>query len=442
MKGKGIKPQVEYKWSKQPNGLFTIFDVPIFSEYKGDDERPSFSKEGLVELVMGFEKWKEVGFFPRIFVGHHDDGVKNQRSVGFLDNLTERGGTIFADLVEIPWKIIQEIKKNKYPYRSVELDLDEFLIEGLALLESRPPYFKYPILFLEEGSVDLSKFGKRVFKKRKMLFSRGRKNMSWFRAQYQEKEEPGVKGPDKEERDVKDVMEVFEEKMDECFKKYMEEDMPAKIEEVFSRYMDETLDEKIEGYVKKYMDEEKEKENEEKFEDGDGEKKAKREGGISSSSLAMQKQMIEIFNKLSSQIEEIKEGKNTDSMIEELRSLSYQNPSIDFQSEKEILSQFPNKKSKEIYMRKLRNQSKFGNHSSSGLASEMGFRPNEKILEKYQGDHKKIARELSRSWRDTKKERGAKFTKVWPSEEKFVDFFMENEMENAGYIKKNLGISV
>ncbi len=149
-----------YDYYRQENGKFTVFQVPIFSVTDNGDGR-EVSVENLRNIVEKMQSEKERGWYARLILGHQsdEDYSENAPGVGFLDNfqLDEESGMLYADLVEIDSETFQ-LLEDKYPNRSCEYRQSEELIESLALLESRTPYFRYPIFRLGEEKTDISKF--------------------------------------------------------------------------------------------------------------------------------------------------------------------------------------------------------------------------------------------------------------------------------------------
>ena len=157
-KSRSIEPNCpKYSWGSLPNGKYAIVDVPVFQVFS-DTQHGTVDQKSAQEILQNFEKDKSHGYFPRVFVGHHpDNSAENRPGAGFLNNLRFDGKFFWADIVEVPDEVFKEIQALKYPYRSVEYNDEKKKITGLALLESQPPFFAYPILYLEK-SENLNKF--------------------------------------------------------------------------------------------------------------------------------------------------------------------------------------------------------------------------------------------------------------------------------------------
>jgi len=149
----------KYQWKLGDDGTYTIFNLPIFCFYN-DKNRGKVDLSVGTTIINNFMRDKrDLGYYPRAFVGHHNivDKAKatdNKVGAGFLDNINIKDTVFYADITLIPEKIFMDImEENRYPYRSVEYNPEEKKILGMALLESQAPYFKFPILKLEETQV-------------------------------------------------------------------------------------------------------------------------------------------------------------------------------------------------------------------------------------------------------------------------------------------------
>ena len=143
---------IKYKWRTQitsGTSRYQIYSIPILTL----DEERKITPETLFSAVQCFQKDREQGYLPRVFLGHHVKVINDEREgVGFLDNLTIRDNVIYADLAGITENGWYQIRTGAYSYVSVELYKNEIL--GLALLSSSQPYFKFPPILLEEQESD------------------------------------------------------------------------------------------------------------------------------------------------------------------------------------------------------------------------------------------------------------------------------------------------
>ena len=144
MKGTGLVDKlIKYGWVEQPNGRFSIFNVPIFKLYK-DKKKGELTKNDAKEVIKNAQEAAKLGKFPSLHIGHHQLGsAANTPGAGYLDNISfsEADDTFYADFVELYPEVFQQIKNLLYPERSVEYLTDQKKIKGLALLESQPGYF-------------------------------------------------------------------------------------------------------------------------------------------------------------------------------------------------------------------------------------------------------------------------------------------------------------
>lgn len=161
MSGEGINIKKRYSWAQQPNGRFSIFDVEVFKFYE-DPQRGRVGEEEGKEIESNFYRLKKEGVYPRLIIGHNPDGsTDNRPGAGYVDNLHFEGDTLYADFVEIPQEIFTEISDLKYPDRSVEYNPEKKRVMRVALLESQPGYFDFPLLATEKepGRGNLPKLG-------------------------------------------------------------------------------------------------------------------------------------------------------------------------------------------------------------------------------------------------------------------------------------------
>ncbi len=140
-----------YEWEKTKDGRYNIKKIEIFSAIK--DNKSLIEKEDVAKILKNFKEDKDKDWLPRVHVGHQDyKSSENQPGIGFIDNLVEENGVFFADIIDVGDKEFGSIVCRQYPYRSVEYDTKEKKIFGLAMLESKPPYFSFPLLSLKQYS--------------------------------------------------------------------------------------------------------------------------------------------------------------------------------------------------------------------------------------------------------------------------------------------------
>lgn len=147
-----------YEAHQNPNGTWTILDVPFFSAHT--DERgaePETYDAGWLTDAVKLAQAREQGdgYLAPLHIQHHKPGSNDVQFAGKIrlrdvKALLYEGRptpTIFGDLVEVPDDVYQEIKQGALPYRSVEIhgpDRPEIL--SLALLDHEVPYFRYSVM--------------------------------------------------------------------------------------------------------------------------------------------------------------------------------------------------------------------------------------------------------------------------------------------------------
>lgn len=158
-----------YTGIRQSDGLWTIRNVPIFAEHtvrdqSGDERRigPKWMRRAIAKFR---ERFAENGYLPPAHVNHHQTGREVRRAGFFrpraIRKVRYEGENIwamFADLVDVPDDVYQEIKAKGLPYRSVEIhDLNRPEIDSLALLADEVPFFRLSLLTIDrevrEGEV-------------------------------------------------------------------------------------------------------------------------------------------------------------------------------------------------------------------------------------------------------------------------------------------------
>ena len=148
-----------YTAKQNADGTLDIFNVPIVSELaKGERaDLPDFeiTSDWLKAALARANTRGAGGYLPPLHVHHHDDGPPKPRAgyfrpmkVGALDLGGRKVQTLFADFLRIPADVGMRIMRGELPYRSVEiLNVNsEPEVDSLALLDSQPPQFRYPLL--------------------------------------------------------------------------------------------------------------------------------------------------------------------------------------------------------------------------------------------------------------------------------------------------------
>ena len=380
-RGKGLKFKTRYKYCKQPNGMFTIFDVPIFSTFtrvvKGKSGGPFTVKvtpRELQEAVNRFEELREErGYYPAIHEMHQElDSPNERRHIGYIDNLSLRGQDIYCDLCEIDEKDIERIKNLKLGYRSAEYDPSEKAIESLALLSTKPPHFHYPLLALEDEAITNDReYILLTSQKRVLQFQKRSETLNFNLSQeerkkmYEEEKDKMVEDSEKEQLCGKPPkMQMQDEFLDQ---EVTEETMQEDVEQ--DKGINEKLDklipmmEKIAQNLNKlmgFLEAENEQMGDEKDDIED-----ESMGSEAPSSVAMggNKKMLIQFNKkldrlqaennfLIKEIVQMKNKKSIDQFSKRLYALCEER-GLDYNSNREIMLQFSSDKDKSLYLKSL-----------------------------------------------------------------------------------------
>lgn len=138
------------------NGTFNILDVPIMYEIPRSvfNTAEDISETWMRTAVAKAAKLRDGGYLPPLHVNHHNDGRQVEpagkfcpRRVAKKAHMGEEKWCVFADLLEIPAKIYNEIKGRFLPYRSPEFPLKRAPeITSLALMRDEPPHCKFELL--------------------------------------------------------------------------------------------------------------------------------------------------------------------------------------------------------------------------------------------------------------------------------------------------------
>jgi len=398
-----MKLKNKYKHEKQKDGTYNIYNVPIFKLYD-DDKKGKIDKDTALEIVNNFNNDVSNGFYPRVHVGHQDFSVHNQPGVGFVDNLNFDGiDCFYCDIAKVDEKNINSIRQYKYPYRSVEYDTTDKKIIGLALLESVPPYFNFPILALNE----IEKFSKTESKNLVVLFQNKEMKMDeQMDAPIVESEEIAV------EPEGEDVSRLTPEEM-------------TSIREIIA--MKPVIAEMI-----AFFDE---------MNTGEEEPVAD-EGSIASTPevVAMQK-----YKELEKRLDSFEAKNHNITVFSKLRDICNKNSDVNYKLEETFISKLEGDANKNLYISSLASRvAKPEAHRVSQFARNFkGF--DDKTLSKYSketAEVKEVASKAHKDYSDTinqhNEKRAMQFSKTFPTVEKYVDHVV-NMYEIEGYDPKYLG---
>jgi hypothetical protein len=413
----------KYKWKKEGD-RYRICNIPIFRTFQ-DKIRGKVDKAIADEIMKNFRYGIESGYYPRTHIGHQNlASFDNKPGVGFLDNLQFDGENFYADIAEIDEKTFCDMKNYKYPYRSVEYNPSEKKIEGLALLESVPPYFQFPILALESEQ-----------------FSNNRKKnlLILFQGDDMADEEKEPKDPIDEPIEDAPADEPIEDAPIEPIEavpeppamegnpvlQKIEAMLPAleKMLEFFEDFQDEGLQNELE---EEPMEEPMEEEE------------------MAQEPLAMQK-YNERIEKLEKELLQFKKIANTDAVLDKLRSVCEENPRINFAQESAFIEKFESNKDKLHYVNRLAMQESnpIMEHKITQFAKSFKVESKNDVLQKFSkedGEVQNIAKKAYIDYTDSinqKNEREAMtFSKRFPTAESYINFAIEMEKMDLGYNPK------
>ena len=431
MRGQGVDPKVLYQWAEQPNGRYTIFDVPILKPFRRElrnGVEVVVAEKDFPQIARKFDlDRKEEGYYPRVHLGHQDlCSPVNAEAIGFLDNMYSQGDMLFADLVEIDAEIFKKIEK--YPYRSVEFNAETGKIDTLALLESRSPYIMLPLLILAPAPTEVEK--------EETILSFGRRTAALIQlgatAMAEKIDKIDEEKDEKKEIVQQEVVESDEHASDEM----------SKLDGLASNM------EKLLGLMGKIAEK---LFVEAEVEEGDGEAPAavppqsiaQQSADYTHITAMMQKQDATIAQ-LSAQLQA---KQVADSYEEELVNLANSNPTINLGASKRVLASLSSDADRKVYMDSLSEGCvHFQKHIVSSIASDVKFMKDDisKAVESVGVDASpemlQFARQAQRDYRDTlgqpNKKEAQQFATIWPSEEGFVKAMLQQEQLNPGHYKR------
>jgi len=149
-----------YRATQQPDGTWTIHDVPVMAEVR-DGERAkgrSVDRDWLEGAVAKARaRADQDGYIAPTHVHHHDDGVPTERAGHLVPRAVRRmpyegrdRWTLFADMTDIPQVIYDRIRAGDLPYRSVEFEWSTPEVLSLALMPDEVPFFRFGLLRIAE----------------------------------------------------------------------------------------------------------------------------------------------------------------------------------------------------------------------------------------------------------------------------------------------------
>jgi hypothetical protein len=146
---------VEYKWKKNKDGTYTIFDVPVFQETvdsRNKDRIIKFDSKMIRDIVKENQRiQRENHHAPSIHIGHNGGGDVREEKKKVAEAVNFRTGnlfgkfTIFCDFSGITEEEFTRIKQGELPHVSVEITRSSKpRIGSIALLSSNAPYHTLP----------------------------------------------------------------------------------------------------------------------------------------------------------------------------------------------------------------------------------------------------------------------------------------------------------
>lgn len=462
MKGIGLENTQQYSWVKQPNGRYTIFDIPIFSIFQ-DEKHGTVLQRDLLEIVKNFQHDKGENFrYPRVHIGHHE-GNENRPGAGYLDNVRLNDNVVMADLVELTPDVFQDIyKKIKFPYVSAEYNPKKKKISSLALLESQPPFFQFPLLKLREQPQNLSHFQKNVkaiweCRAQILKFQEGCPCMD------EEKKENGTTPlePNKDKMVEDDSLKYkcqLEEaglgaKIDRLLS--LMEETHQKIQQIHEWEQSYHGDDEMGEQEESMPTEENPEENPEEFGSGEPSKPMQPQSNPMKkpSSVAFQNQspeLVECMKELSETVRgiaieqnRIRSQMNFSAVDERLRAIC-DRQGLNFQEQSQVVRKFSTNKDREVYIGMLE-KSSLQKHpaSSMGYVSKAQEKESSSIMQKFQDSpdfQRQLAHRACEVYTDTVNQHdqraATKFQVLWPDMEKFVKYVVEESYTDPHVLDK------
>lgn len=145
-----------YRATKNENGTFSIFDVPIFGELaKGVRGNEDAVDRAWMEAAIAQARMREKeGYKYRLHILHHDPSNQPQPAGSFrltrVRPITYEGrkmDALHADFLNVPEWVFQQIQRGELLYRSVEINNIKGTpeIDSVALLTTETPFFRLPV---------------------------------------------------------------------------------------------------------------------------------------------------------------------------------------------------------------------------------------------------------------------------------------------------------
>lgn len=189
-----------YKWRNTGDGYFTVYDVPLVSEWKKGDHGAPYdgTKEVLEEFVAtAQERYKAGNFCATAYKRHNPDiPIDHPDFLGYV--LPNRVGkytlekgekwTVFGDL-KLSRDGFEEAKAGRIPYVSVEIPWARRRIRGLSFQDTLTPEYEYALFTVGDEVADAATAN----------FTVSADSIAKFMEDVEAKKEPEPKKPDSDD---------------------------------------------------------------------------------------------------------------------------------------------------------------------------------------------------------------------------------------------------
>jgi hypothetical protein len=424
-RGQGLAVK-RYSWAKQPNGNYTIFNVPVFGTYT-DPERGKLTRADMPVVVQNFENGKLKGFYPRNHDGHHDNTTLNKPGMGFIDHLQARGDTFYADLVEIPPAMFQRYKAGDFPYRSAEYNDKKQTISSVAMLESQRPYFEFPVLLLEDEELGVAP---------EQIFSMGLRNQVLIFSGGEEMSILGfgAKAPTmKMAEEVKPDVKPGEQKpmAEGEVKPEVAAPAPDPMAAVCGK-----LDQLMAMLAQLLAHEQKEAEGMEAL------KSAQAPEAVSANPVAMQQNAMLV--KMQAQLDQLTKGQTTDRQVDRLKQIAAKHPNVNFDAQVAVMKKFASDADRSNFLDSIEAMvATQPVHPMTQFAANFVVETSNNVLAKFAQESpsvQSVARRAYQDYEDTIKqanESAAKrFAAMWPNVGQWVEHWVGLEKVAPGSYDK------
>jgi hypothetical protein len=159
---------VGYRADQQPDGTWTIYDVPVFAtcvdarRVREKTDKPLVFDEKWLDSALTIAKTRMAeGYLPPMHVRHHEPGASADevepagffklKRVGTMIYEGQSRPTLFADMTGVPDRVFRRIKDGALPYRSVEIHKSLRELDSLALLDHEVPFFRFELLRITDA---------------------------------------------------------------------------------------------------------------------------------------------------------------------------------------------------------------------------------------------------------------------------------------------------